>query len=76
MLSRENSLLLTEHGNHCILILPGMLVDEVSMIVDEGDFHKALSELVPSLSAEELHRYANIQRQFVETRVNADGVHE
>jgi hypothetical protein len=57
------------------LILLGVSADDASVVVDEGDFHEALSELVPSLSAQELHRYASIERQFAETSAKVYGVH-
>lgn len=54
---------------------------ELEVVVQAQDFESALRDLVPSVSAEEMAHYANVQKQFSKVTMNAkqikeNGVHD
>jgi peroxin-6 len=54
---------------------------ELEVVVQADDFKAALKDLVPSVSAEEMSHYAQVQKQFSKVTMNSkqvkeNGVHE
>lgn len=54
---------------------------ELEVVVQKNDFEAALKDLVPSVSAEEMAHYAQVQKQFSKVTMNAkqiteNGVHQ
>ncbi len=45
--------------------------EELEVLVGQEDFERALSELVPSVSASEMEHYASVQRQFSAETINS-----
>ncbi|CAE6428580.1 unnamed protein product [Rhizoctonia solani] len=44
---------------------------ETDVLVDQGDFERALAELVPSVSASELEHYREVQQKFASSTINS-----
>jgi peroxin-6 len=44
---------------------------ETDVLVDQGDFERALAELVPSVSARELEHYREVQQKFASSTINS-----
>lgn len=49
---------------------------ELEVVVQAEDFESALRDLVPSVSAEEMAHYANVQKQFSKETMNSKQVKE
>ena len=54
---------------------------ELEVVVQKDDFEAALKDLVPSVSADEMAHYAQVQKQFSKVTMNAkqtkeNGVHQ
>ena len=54
---------------------------ELEVVVQRDDFEAALKDLVPSVSAEEMAHYAQVQKQFSKVTMNSkqpteNGVHQ
>ena len=46
-------------------------LEEIEVLVSQGDFESALKDLIPSVSQAEMEHYARVQQQFSKETINS-----